>query len=180
MYISASKASTGFSLLFIDTNYLNIREIFILRTHITSDIPVHIYIYILVSLRFESSRCMNILIAFDCAAINVARIRNERQNSTLSNRDDIRISRLRSAYKWPRNRYDQSMTPCQKPIPPPPPPLSFRVRNEGLTSEALPRPEREISASTCVQRVVVRMHARISKGESFESKYPKNYNIRGA
>lgn len=121
MYISASKASTGFSLLFIDTNYLNIREIFILRTHITSDIPVHIYIYILVSLRFESSRCMNILIAFDCAAINVARIRNERQNSTLSNRDDIRISRLRSAYKWPRNRYDQSMTPCQKPIPPPPP-----------------------------------------------------------
>lgn len=46
VYISASKASTGFSLLFIDTNYLNIREIFILRTHITSDIPVHIYIYL--------------------------------------------------------------------------------------------------------------------------------------
>lgn len=36
-------------------------------------LPIFLYIYIcmLVSLRFESSRCMNILIAFDCAAINV-------------------------------------------------------------------------------------------------------------
>lgn len=86
--------------------------------HTLLPIFLYIYIYTCLILRFESSRCMNILIAFDCAAINVARIRNERQNSTLSNRDDIRISRLRSAYKWPRNRYDQSMTPCQKPIPP--------------------------------------------------------------
>lgn len=144
--------------------------------HTLLPIFLYIYIYTCLILRFESSRCMNILIAFDCAAINVARIRNERQNSTLSNRDDIRISRLRSAYKWPRNRYDQSMTPCQKPIPPSAL-VSRTKRRVNLRGLATARTR---NFSTCVQHVVVRMHARISKGESFESKYPKNYNIRGA
>lgn len=144
----------------------------------TSDIPV----YILVSLRFESSRCMNILIAFDCAAINVARIRNERQKSTLPNRDDIRISRLRSAYKWACNRYDQSMTPCQKPILPPSRPLRsrFAYETKGLTSEA--PPVREISASTSASSVsVMYLHEYRARGRlNRERNIEKNYNIRGA
>lgn len=102
---------------------------FSLRTHCTHfRYPCkYIYIYILVSLRFESSRCMNILIAFDCAAINVARIRNERQKSTLPGLDDIRISRLRSAYKWACNRYrpvDDTMSKAS----PPSPPLSYETK----------------------------------------------------
>lgn len=115
---------------------------------------------------------MNILIAFDCAAINVARIRNERQKSTLPGLDDIRISRLRSAYKWACNRYrpvDDTMSKASPPSPPP----SRTKRRVNLRGLARTGRTRNFCLDVCP---VSLYYTRISSG-AFESPLEKR-NVR--
>ena len=116
-----------------------------------------IYICMLVSLRFESSRCMNILIAFDCAAINVEyeyemSVKNQRCPTWMISEFLASVSLINGRVTDMTSRWHRVKSLS------PPPSLPFRVRNEGLTSEASPRPEREISASTCVQCIVIHLH----------------------
>lgn len=144
-----------------------------------------IYICMLVSLRFESSRCMNILIAFDCAAINVEyeyemSVKNQRCPTGMISEFLASVSLINGRVTDTTSRWHRV-----KSLSPPPLALVSRTkRRVNLRGLATAR-TRNFCLDVCpVYRYTF---ARISSGargnrsnRESRTKYPKNYNIRGA